>query len=63
MPVRSPVVASRFASAGMRAIAQAVREYPRASAQRLPALERGESYYSAVLLMLMKIALRERGEG
>jgi endoglucanase len=49
--------------AGIRAIAQVVAEYPRLSASRLPALEKGESYYSAVLLLLAKIALRDRGEG
>ena len=50
------------AGAGIRAIAQAVREHPRASAARLPALGRSETYYSAVLLLLSKVALRERGE-
>ena len=50
------------AGQGVRAIAQAVAEYPRARADRLPALERGQSYYSSVLLILTKIALRERGE-
>jgi len=29
---------------------------------RLPALEAGESYYSSALLLLTKIAIRERGE-
>jgi len=38
-----------------------VRELPRASAERLPALEQGQSYYSSVLLLLAKVALRERG--
>jgi len=46
----------------VRAIAQVVLEYPRARADRLPALERGQSYYSAVLLILAKVALRERGD-
>ena len=50
------------ATAGIRAIAQAVREHPRASAARLAPLARGETYYSAVLLLLTKVALRERGE-
>lgn len=56
-------VDSRGAGVGIRAIAQVVREYPRISAARLPSLDRGETYYSAVLLLLAKIALRERGEG
>ena len=42
--------------------AQALGDYPRAKAERLPALDAGESYYSAVLLLLCKIALRERAE-
>ena len=54
-------VDSHGAHAGVRAVAQLVREYPRARAERLPALERGQSYYSAVLLLLCKVALRERG--
>jgi endoglucanase len=53
---------SHGAGAGIRAIAQAVREHPRASAARLPALAGSETYYSAVLLLLSKVALRERGE-
>jgi endo-1,4-beta-D-glucanase Y len=56
-------VDSHGAGAGIRAIATVVAEYPRVSAARLPALERGEPYYSAVLLLLTKMALRERGEG
>jgi endoglucanase len=48
---------------GIRAIAQVAAEYPRMSASRLPALGKGDSYYAAVLLLLAKIALRERGEG
>jgi endo-1,4-beta-D-glucanase Y len=56
-------VDSHGGGAGIRAIAQVVAEYPRASAGRLPALQAGESYYSAVLLLLAKIALRDRGEG
>lgn len=50
------------AGQGVRAIAQVVAEHPRARADRLPALERGQSYYSSVLLLLAKLALRERGE-
>jgi endo-1,4-beta-D-glucanase Y len=46
---------------GIRAVAQVAREYPQARADRLPALDRGESYYSAALLLLTKVALRERG--
>ena len=49
------------AGAGVRASAQLVAEHPRASAERLPALDAQQSYYSAVLLLLAKIALRERG--
>ena len=56
-------VDSHGGGAGIRAIAQVVAEYPRLSVGRLPALEKGESYYSAVLLLLAKIALRDRGEG
>jgi endo-1,4-beta-D-glucanase Y len=55
-------VDSHGASPGVRAIAQMVAEYPQARAERLPALDRQQSYYSAVLLLLCKIALRERGE-
>lgn len=50
------------ASPGMRAVAQAVRDFPRARAESLPALERDSGYYSAVLLLLTKAALRERAE-
>jgi endoglucanase len=53
-------VDSHGAGQGIRAIAQAVREHPQARADRLPALERGQSYYSSVLLLLVKVALRER---
>ena len=56
-------VDSGGADAGIRAIAQMTREWPQARADRLPALDRGQSYYSAVLLLLCKVALRERGEG
>jgi endo-1,4-beta-D-glucanase Y len=48
------------APAGMKAVAFVVREGAQARADRLPALEAGESYYSAVLLLLTKMALRER---
>ena len=48
------------ATAGMKAVAQMVRELPQAKADGLPALEAGDSYYSAVLLLLAKTALRER---
>ena len=54
---------SRGADAGIRSVAQLVRDWPQARADRLPALDRGQSYYSAVLLLLCKVALRERGEG
>ena len=54
---------SRGADAGVRAVAQLAREWPEARAERLPPLERGQGYYSAVLLMLCKVALRERGAG
>ena len=54
---------SKGADAGIRAVAQLAREWPRARADRLPALEPGQMYYPAVLLMLCKLALRERGEG
>lgn len=49
------------AGLGVRAIAQMVAEYPTLRADRLPALDREQSYYSSVLLLLCKIALRERG--
>ena len=49
------------AGLGVRAIAQMVAEYPALRADRLPALDREQSYYSSVLLLLCKIALRERG--
>ncbi len=55
-------VDSQGAAQGVRAIAQMVAEYPRPSAARLPALDREQSYYSAVLLLLCKLALRERGD-
>jgi endo-1,4-beta-D-glucanase Y len=50
------------AGQGIRAIAQAVVEHPHAKASRLPALDEREPYYAAVLLLLAKMALRERGE-
>ncbi len=55
-------VDSQGASAGIRAIAQVAVGYPRVRAEALPALEKGQSYYSAVLLLLCKVALRERGD-
>jgi endoglucanase len=51
------------AGQGIRSVAQAVADHPRARPDRLPALARGESYYSSVLLLLVKQALRERGAG
>ena len=48
--------------AGIRAVSQLVAAHPRFENARLPALENGESYYSSVLLLLSKIAIRERGE-
>jgi endoglucanase len=58
--LRDDSVDTHGASTGIRAIAQVVAEHPRANAARLPALESGETYYSAVLLLLAKMALRER---
>ena len=40
---------------------QTARDYPQPRADKLPALDRSESYYSAALLLLTKVALRERG--
>ncbi len=48
------------AGQGIRAIAQAVADHPGASADRLPALEKGQPYYSSALLLLCKMAIRER---
>ena len=56
-------VDSRGAEAGIRAVAKVVGDYPRTSAGSLPPLARGQSYYSSALLLLCKIALRERGGG
>jgi endo-1,4-beta-D-glucanase Y len=58
--LRDNSIDSEGAGAGIRAVAQAVRDHPQARADRLPALDRGESYYSAALLLLTKAALRER---
>lgn len=58
--LRDDSVDTHGASTGIRAIAQLVAEHPRANAARLPALESGETYYSAVLLLLAKMAIRER---
>ena len=55
-------VDTRGGGVGIRAIAQLVAAHPRPESAKLPALENGESYYSAVLLLLSKIAIRERGE-
>ena len=55
-------VDTRGGGVGIRAISQLAAGYPRLASVRLPALEAGESYYSAVLLLLTKIAIRERGE-
>ena len=55
-------VDSRGGGVGIRAIAQLVAAYPRIAGVRLPALESNESYYSAALLLLAKIAIRERIE-
>ena len=52
---------SHGAGTGIRAIATAVGDYPNAKAAQLPALDGQQSYYSAALLLLCKMALRERG--
>lgn len=54
-------VDSRDALAGIRAIAQWVGDHPNGKAARLPALDAQQSYYSAALLLLCKMALNERG--
>jgi endoglucanase len=56
-------VDSHGAGQGVRAIAQVVLDHPRARVERLAPLARGESYYSSVLLLLAKLALRERPPG
>ena len=61
--VKDDSIDSRGADAGIRAVAQLARDWPHARADRLPALEPGQMYYPAVLLMLCKLALRERGAG
>ena len=53
-------VDSHGGGVGIRAIARAVADYPQPRAGRLPPLGREPSYYSAVLLLLCKVALRER---
>ena len=58
---RDDSIDSQGAAAGIRAVAQVTRDYPQPRADRLPALEKGESYYSSALLLLAKVALRERG--
>lgn len=55
-------VDSHGAEAGIRAVATMVGDHPNSRATRLPALDSRQSYYSAVLLLLCKMALRERGE-
>jgi len=55
-------VDTRGGGVGIRAIAQLVAGYPRFAGIHLPALEGNESYYSAALLLLTKIAVRERIE-
>lgn len=48
------------AMAGIRGIAQWVGDYPNGQAAKLPALDERQAYYSAVLLLLCKMALGER---
>jgi endoglucanase len=60
--LRDDSVDTHGGGVGIRAIAQVVAEYPRMSASRLPPLQKGDSYYAAVLLLLAKVALRDRGE-
>jgi endoglucanase len=60
--LRDDSVDTKGGGVGIRAIALLAAGYPRIAAVRLPALEAGESYYSSVLLLLTKIAIRERGE-
>jgi endo-1,4-beta-D-glucanase Y len=55
-------VDSRDAGAGIRAIASWVGRYPDLRASALPPLDASQGYYSAVLLLLTKMALHERGE-
>jgi hypothetical protein len=55
-------VDSRDAGAGIRAIASWVARYPDLRAAALPPLDASQGYYSAVLLLLAKMALHERGE-
>lgn len=54
-------VDSHGAGIGIRGIARAVADYPDVRAERLPELGADTSYYQAVLLLLCKAALRERG--
>lgn len=51
---------SRGASPGIRAVARCVLSRRTVSAESLPPLDAGDTYYSAVLLLLCKMALRER---
>ncbi|HUP96653.1 MAG TPA: glycosyl hydrolase family 8 [Usitatibacter sp.] len=53
---------SHGAGQGVRAIARLVAGYPGTRAGSLPPLEREQGYYSSVLVLLCKVALRERGE-
>ena len=50
------------ASLGIRSIAQVTLAYPDISLQQLSALDAAQDYYSSVLLLLTKVALRERGK-
>lgn len=54
-------VDSHDSSAGIHAIAQWLADPKAARAARLPALDAREGYYSASLLLLCKVALRETG--
>jgi endoglucanase len=60
--LRDDSVDTHGAGQGIRAIARMVADYPQAKASRLPALEKGQPYYSSALLLLCKMALRERGD-
>lgn len=53
-------VDSYDAPAGIRGIALWVGDYPNGQATRLPALDERQTYYSAALLLLCKMAQRER---
>ncbi|MCF8208936.1 MAG: hypothetical protein K9K38_05970, partial [Rhodoferax sp.] len=49
------------ASLGIRSIAQLTLAYPDITMRQLSALDAAQDYYSSVLLLLTKAALRERG--